>query len=280
MGTLTLFRKPEHDIGRIYAESRVRETGYVMPAYHCHPYYELFYVERGACRFLIEDTIYDLHDGDFLLVPPQVLHYTRYLFGSCRRNTVFFRQEDVGADVLALMPRADTFLLEKHIFQVPDAYRGQTEDALRRMVTESRINDGRSPLMLTLQLQELLLHCARVCHFLQETPADIHTTDRSIVRAARFVRKYYAQPIRTADIAAAAGLSPNYLTRKFREAAGIGLREYLVFTRLRHAALELVSTGDSITDIALRCGFSDSNYFKDVFKKHFGLTPRAYRKAH
>ncbi|MDE5679282.1 MAG: helix-turn-helix transcriptional regulator [Lachnospiraceae bacterium] len=81
-----------------------------------------------------------------------------------------------------------------------------------------------------------------------------------------------------ADIAEAAGYSPNYLSRKFREAAGIGVHEYLVFIRLQHAALELITTDNSITEIALRCGFSDSNYFKDAFKKRYGVTPRAYRK--
>lgn len=79
-------------------------------------------------------------------------------------------------------------------------------------------------------------------------------------------------------MAAAVGFSPNYLSRRFRQATGIGLHEYIVFIRLHHAARQLVSTDDSVTDIALRCGFSDSNYFKDAFKKKYGVTPRAYRK--
>ena len=58
----------------------------------------------------------------------------------------------------------------------------------------------------------------------------------------------------------------------------LGVHEYLMFVRLQHAALDLVSTGDSITEIALRSGFSDSNYFKDAFKKKYGVTPSAYRK--
>ena len=85
------------------------------------------------------------------------------------------------------------------------------------------------------------------------------------------------EPITSADVARAAGFSPNYLSRKFRAATGIGLHEYIVFVRLQHAAQELVSTSDSITTIALRCGFSDSNYFKDSFKRKYGVTPRAYR---
>ena len=55
------------------------------------------------------------------------------------------------------------------------------------------------------------------------------------------------------------------------------VHEYLVLLRLKSAALELLSTQDSITEIALRNGFSDSNYFKDAFKKMYGVSPRAYR---
>ena len=57
------------------------------------------------------------------------------------------------------------------------------------------------------------------------------------------------------------------------------MHEYLVFVRLRSAALELVSTDHSITNIATHCGFSDSNYFKDAFKKKYGVSPREYRDA-
>ena len=56
------------------------------------------------------------------------------------------------------------------------------------------------------------------------------------------------------------------------------MHEYLTFIRLQRAALELVSTDHTVTEIAFRCGFSDGNYFKDAFKKKYGVTPREYRK--
>ena len=85
-------RQTEKKIDRIYAEGEVKKAGYVMPSHHCHPYFELFYIESGACRFFIENNMHDIHSGDFLLIPPQVLHYTRYSFGDCKRSIVFFRE--------------------------------------------------------------------------------------------------------------------------------------------------------------------------------------------
>ena len=262
----------------IQIESRLRDPSFVMTGHHCHPCHELYYVESGECRFLIDDHIYDLHAGDFILVPPMALHYTRYFSGSCRRTVVLFRLEDLMEEVRRHMPQGEAFFSHSAIFQVPEAYRTQVVSGLRQMIAEEKINDERSNTLRKLELQAILLLCSRVCIFPSEPPVELNTTDHQLLQAANYINTHYMNTISTSDVAKAVGFSPNYLSRKFRTTAGIGLHEYIVFVRLYHAAQELLSTNDSITTIALRCGYSDSNYFKDSFKKKYGVTPRAYRK--
>lgn len=269
---------PTRAIDGVHAETKLRDQHFVMKGHHCHTCCELFYVESGDCRFLIDEHIFDLRAGDFILVPPMALHYTRYVFGPCRRTVVLFREEDLLEEVRSCMPKSARFFSETAVFQVPEAYRGQVSASLKEMAGEEKIRDSQSALILKMKLQSLLLLCSRICNFLLEPPADIHTTDPQIQRAAHYICRYYMDPLTSADVAQAVGFSPNYLSRKFRGATGIGLHEYIVFVRLQHAAQELLSTSDSITTIALRCGFSDSNYFKDSFKKKYGITPRSYRK--
>ena len=271
-------RIPVHGTDRVHAESRVRDPSFIMKGHHCHSCYELFYVEKGSCRFLIDEHIFDLHAGAFLLVPPMALHYTRYVFGPCRRTVILFRSEDLPEEVRDCLPQSSRLFSEATVFQVPEAARPAIAETLRKMVSEDQLRDGRTPLMLKIHLQSLLLQCSRVCQFLFDSPSDAHTGDSRILKAAQFICRYYMEPLTSEEVARAAGFSPNYLSRRFRSVTGIGLHEYLVFVRLQHAAQELVSTSDSITTIALRCGFSDSNYFKDSFKKKYGVTPRAYRK--
>ncbi len=91
------------------------------------------------------------------------------------------------------------------------------------------------------------------------------------------MRANLSEELDAEKIAGAAGFSPNYLSRKFRQATGMGVHEYLTFLRLQQSAVALAETKDSVTDIALSCGFSDSNYFKDCFKRRYGVSPRAYR---
>lgn len=265
-------------LDRIHADSRLNKTGFVMAAPHCHPHCELFYIENGEGSFFIDNNMYELHTGDFLFIPPQVFHYTRYPYGACRRCNVFFRAGDVGERVKEALPQGEKFFGQIRIFQVPEAYRGQIAELIAGMAREEKICDSLSEPILETLLQQLFLLCCRECTFLEDMPEDIHTTDREIVLAAQFIGQHYMDDISAADIAKAAGYSPNYLSRRFREAAGIGVHEYLMFIRLQRAALELVSTDDSVTEIALRCGFSDGNYFKDAFKKKYGVTPSKYRK--
>ncbi|MDE6355643.1 MAG: AraC family transcriptional regulator [Clostridia bacterium] len=264
-------------INGIYVESDVRDAGFFMPSPHCHPYFELFYIENGACRFFIENNMYELKSGDFLFIPPQVFHYTRYLYGNCKKTSLFFRSGDVDGRVKELLPQGSGFFANVRVFETPETHIPQINDLILRMLNEEKIADAQTEVALHVLFQELFLLCLRECTFL-ELPTEIHTTDRQIVRAAQFISERYGERIATADVAAAVGYSPNYLTHKFKEAVGTGVHEYLAFIRLQKAARELVSTKDKITDIALRCGFSDSNYFKDAFKKKYGVTPREYRK--
>jgi len=262
----------------IHAETKARDSQYVMKGHHCHNCSELFFVEEGSCRFLIDEHFYDLHPGEFILVPPMALHYTRYVFGPCLRTVILFREGDLEEEIRQSMPEPKRFFSETVVFRVPEHDRIRIRGILKEMTEEDKSRDNQSSLLLKSYLQTLFLLCSRVCEFMFQPPAEIRTSDLQIQLAARYICQHYMEPITTADVAMAAGFSPNYLSRKFRQSTGIGLHEYIVFVRLQHAAQELISTSDSITTIALRCGFSDSNYFKDSFKKKYGMTPRGYRK--
>ena len=265
-------------IDRIYAETAVRPEGFAMATPHCHPYCELFCLQSGSCRFFIDNNMFDLNAGDFLLIPADVFHYTRYLAGDCKKSSLFFRAEDVDPAVSQALFSGGDFFSETRLFQSPDAFRPQFDELILKMVREERIADGQTEPMLRALLQQLLLLCARECDFPQAIPVNIHTTDRQIVLAAQYISRRYNENVTAEDIARAAGYSPNYLSRKFKESTGVGVHEYLTFIRLQRAAVELISTNDTVTEIALRCGFSDGNYFKDAFKKKYGVTPREYRK--
>lgn len=266
------------DISEVHVDTKHRDPNFLMSGHHCHTCYELYYVNSGSCRFLVEEHFYDLRAGDLLLIPPMVLHYTRYTFGPCVRTVILFRHEDMTDDTLRCLHASGQMLDETSLFHISPASLDQVNNCLRQMTVEDRISDDYSLFLRKCYLQSLLVLCLRGNDALAAAPEEIQTDDQQVLRAARFINENYMNPITTEDVARAVSFSPNYLSRRFRVAAGVGLHEYIVFVRLHHAAHELVTTSDSITVIALRCGFSNSNYFKDSFKKKYGVTPRQYRR--
>ena len=99
-----------------------------------------------------------------------------------------------------------------------------------------------------------------------------------IRKALRYMAAHYAEPLRIADVAETLRLSPGYFAALFRQTVGESFNAYLMRIRIEESKLLLLSTADSLTDIAVALGFSDQSYFCKVFKKHVGISPGKYRR--
>jgi AraC-like DNA-binding protein len=103
---------------------------------------------------------------------------------------------------------------------------------------------------------------------------------RRLVQGRQFLDESYREPLRLADAALAACLSPFHFHRLFREAFGETPHAYLTRRRLARAAQLLEFTGRSVLDICGEAGFQSLGAFSSLFRRRFGQSPRAYRSQH
>jgi len=99
-------------------------------------------------------------------------------------------------------------------------------------------------------------------------------------RAVDHMRRAFAEPLSTPDLAAIAGLSRNQFERMFRRVFGASPMEYLLRMRVSAACRLLENGEDKCTAIALQCGFYDQSHFSRTFKRLMGVSPQAYRHRH
>lgn len=263
----------------IYVDKVRRRAGFAMPEDHFHPYFELYYVREGKCCFFLNDTLYSLNAGDFMLIAPGDLHHTLYLpEEDCERITIYFNKEHVSQMLLLHIPNLETKLL--HSGPIMLHYGGGQEvlSLLDRMLAEYRLLDGYSRMLLLSYLQQLF--CLLLRHQM-ENINDLGFSsrkDEEVLLAAKYIYRNFASPLTLEEVAGAAGLSPTYFSKKFKQVTGLGFKEYVNFVRMKNAAQELLATEHSVTEVAINNGFSDGNYFKDAFKKVHGCSPREYRK--
>lgn len=85
------------------------------------------------------------------------------------------------------------------------------------------------------------------------------------------------EPLTLAKMASWVNLSPYHFARLFRASFGCAPYQYVQEQRLIRARDMLRQRSNTITAIALTCGFSDSSRFSRAFKSRFGVTPSGYR---
>jgi AraC family transcriptional regulator len=99
------------------------------------------------------------------------------------------------------------------------------------------------------------------------------------VEAALWIDAHAHEPIALCDVAAQAGMSPFHVLRIFSRVLGVSPHQYLLRTRLRHAARMLADREQSVTEIAYTVGFADLSNFVRTFHRAAGVSPRAFRRV-
>ncbi len=100
---------------------------------------------------------------------------------------------------------------------------------------------------------------------------------KNISRAMDYIQKKYMHPITLIEVANAASITPEYLSKLFKKELGLNYVVYLNNIRLKQAKFLLETTNKRIYEIAEEVGYSNISYFSTVFKKNFGMNPFEYR---
>lgn len=77
-----------------------------------------------------------------------------------------------------------------------------------------------------------------------------------------------------------AGRTPEHLNSVIKQKLGVTTTEAINTIRMRHAAFRLRMSSAKILEICYDCGFENLGHFYRTFKKHYRMTPRAYRLHH
>jgi AraC-like DNA-binding protein len=85
--------------------------------------------------------------------------------------------------------------------------------------------------------------------------------------------------VSTQDLATIAGLSPFHFSRAFRNSFGDSPHRYLLRRRIEFSQGLMLSTKDSLAEIALNCGLVDQAHFGKLFRRLVGESPGAWRRA-
>ncbi len=123
---------------------------------------------------------------------------------------------------------------------------------------------------------ETQIHC--FFEQLRQGEADYHRKDTTSSLLVRYIDEHLSEPISRECLSKLVGLSPDYMSRIFKQEMGIPLKEYIIKARLQKAARLLLSSKKSIAEISGEVGYPNFAYFSKLYKEYFGKTPSEVRR--
>lgn len=266
--------------GGIRCTKLKREAYHSMRSPHSHNFHELFYLLSGQRKLTMNQTIYEMGKGDLALIPPNTIHRTSYKSNHTHERIAIKFEARILTPLFeqsGLTPEDVQHLLRPAIIHIPETHRAYAEELMLKIYYEEERADIFSDSLRQCYLLELLLLLFR-CSQASKASELPDVTHESIQAAVSYIYSHYYENLTLSDIAAHFGMSSSYFSKKFKTVTGFGFKEYLTGVRIQKATELLLTTHDSITDIALNCGFNDGNYFGDAFRKIKGVSPAKFRK--
>lgn len=261
-----------------YRVTRIKRQSYFeMDHSHEHDFHEIYYLLSGSRRYFINDSIYTINKGDIVVILKGTIHRTTYTNEKVHERMDCKFCENYIDDIPQISAEFKKLFSESPVLQLRQGQREYMERLLHNIQAEYENPDEYSDENARALLHLLVIGLIRLKK-LQDTEVKNDVTDLLMQEAAKYIRQNYNQPLTLENVAAHINISPTYFSKKFKAATGFGYREYLINVRLQEAARLLLESRLSITEIALKCGFNDSNYFGDVFRRAKGISPMNYRK--
>lgn len=127
---------------------------------------------------------------------------------------------------------------------------------------------------------EILSHYLplRIVKSYAQAVAEFSTSSYSplVADAVRYVNGHVTSPLEISELASSLYVSPEHLSRKFKQETGKTISKYAHCQRIAIAKVLFAQGNTNLTEVAVRTGYHDSSHFSKTFKKVCGISPKDY----
>ena len=237
---------------------------------HWHRSVEIFAVCSGELEFYIDNRIWHLSAGEFLIVNSNEVHSV----DSPLPNETIVLQ--IPLEMFEDYFTGEQFIWFTHEPGKRDEWFMELMKELYRIYEEKTCGYDMKMMSVFYDILYYLVKDYR----LPETGQDYVRKNKTLDRLSgitSYMKENYRSSLSLEKVAEKFGYSPTYLSRMFQKYAGITFKDHVQDIRLGHAVKDLESGKYSITEAAIRNGFSGSKALARAFRKKYGILPSEYR---
>ncbi|MEH0887838.1 HTH-type transcriptional activator RhaR [Enterobacter sp. UNJFSC 003] len=275
MGAQIILRKDDFFVSAAQAVAVADRYPQNVFAEHTHEFCELVLVWRGNGLHVLNDRPYRITRGDLFYIRAEDKHAYASVHDLVLQNVIYCPDRlKLNVDWAANIPGFHVAKSTPH-WRLSSHGMAQVRQVISQLEQESQKSDPVANQMAELLFAQLVMTLKRYRYAPDNPSATAQEVllDKLIATLAgslnkSFVLEKFCEQEQCSDRA---------LRQQFRTQTGMTVNHYLRQLRICHAQYLLQHTELMVSEVAMRCGFEDSNYFSVVFNREVGMTPVQWR---
>jgi AraC-like DNA-binding protein len=253
---------------------------------HTHDVTEIVIIVKGTALHFVDGVSYKIKAGDVFVINPGTSHEFKNANDFYAYNVSFLPdnlyvcgneiRKIAGFHILFITaPRFlgnDNYNCYLHL-DYNDLY--TVTSICEQITTELMEKQDGYECVVRLKFINLITYLSRKYSKLVEND-NVHLA--SLSKAVSYIEKNFKQKITLSDLSNISGYSQRHFTRLFKNFYKMTPSDYIMRLKMGLAINLMINTQNSITEIALECGFFENSHFSNQFKRIMGLTPSEYKK--
>lgn len=252
---------------------------------HKHDFYEIYYLLCDNVSYVIGNQEYHPQKGDFILVPPGLLHYPSEMHIAPEKNysrIVLWCNIDFFENFTKIDPSINHMwnaVTENNSYHIhPTAgSSARLYDRLLLLLNEQKHPEFASDAMTFALLTEIFVLINRTIHETKRFEKHVPSTNM-FSNLISYIHTHLSEELTLTTLSQHFFVSKGYISRIFREYMGISAHQYIMSLRLEECR-KSIQAGLPITTAIEMNGFHDYSSFYRAFKGAFLVSPREYQNS-
>ena len=240
---------------------------------HWHDRIELHLVKSGVLELVCNDEAVNVYPGEVSIISPTFSHLGLPSKQGVEYFVIMFDIKNLFNNTVSssmyLDPLIKGDICFKYKTDMPKIV------AVANEIVEMSSNSEHHSLEIIGSLYKLLGLLLKHC--IDKSISKVPSAE-AFDTVLNYINSNLGKKLSIEEISKTLGYERSYFCRKFKKTIGVTATEYIRIARLELSREMLQQTNKSIMNIAISCGFHDSAYFINCFKKVYGVSPSKYRK--
>lgn len=244
---------------------------------HSHSFIEILFLTKGRLSYLLESQIYDVEEGDVLVIPKDILHKPLYqsLKDDSYGRYVLWLPADSAAIKLLLTETDERFYTTPVLIRTVGNARNKIMEYFKE---GERVLKQKEACCYTEFTGIILQLLSYICRFTGESFTRSSNKKLIIDNVVWYIHQHISENLALDNISTELSISVSYLERLFRNELGMSVHSYIQQYRV-DLARKKIQQGEAIEHVCYEVGFKDYSTFYRAFYKFYNCTPREMQRT-